>query len=99
MNSERKDREKNEFAVQDEDDDDDVEEVQGQIARDEAIELMKMEEKQSVKSKKKRKRKSRIPPAKTEQNVAKIDGGVDDDDGEEFDEDFFEQLDSIRKEE
>ena len=103
-NSERNDIKKIEVALQDEDDDDAVEEVQGQIARDEALELMKMEAKQSVKPKKKRKRKSRIPSTKNEQNVAKNDGDVEDDDGEDFDgedfdEEFFEQLDSIRKQE
>mmetsp|Transcript_111922 Transcript_111922/g.229164 ORF Transcript_111922/g.229164 Transcript_111922/m.229164 type:complete len:339 (+) Transcript_111922:128-1144(+) len=76
----------------DDDDDDAVEEVQGKAARDEVMDQMKTEEKQSLKTKKKRRRKSR--KLKTKQSDD--DNDNDDDD---MDEDFFAQLDTVRKEE
>jgi len=90
-----------------EDNDDAVEEVKGKAARDEVMDQLKTEEKQSLKTKKKRKRKSRKEEGKdaalkTAKDKDKDNDGSDDDDDddeEEMDKDFFAQLDSVRKEE
>uniref|UniRef100_A0A7S4AND7 Uncharacterized protein n=1 Tax=Pseudo-nitzschia australis TaxID=44445 RepID=A0A7S4AND7_9STRA len=79
-------------AKQDDDDDDDaVEEVQGSAARDKVMDQIQTEEKQSLKTKKRRNRKSRKEKAKT---PAKEYGSDD-----ELDDEFFAQLDSVRKKE
>lgn len=73
---------------QDESDDDDaVEEVKGTAARDEALDQLETEAKQSLKTKKKRKRKPR---------KEKVEKDYDDEDAE-MDDDFFAQLDSVRE--
>mmetsp|Transcript_29613 Transcript_29613/g.33215 ORF Transcript_29613/g.33215 Transcript_29613/m.33215 type:complete len:376 (-) Transcript_29613:104-1231(-) len=96
----------NEKDVEENDDDiDAVEEVQGQVAREEVIEQLKTEEKQSLKSKKKRKRKSKEKSNKTIKSIRKStqkddeDIDQDDEDDEELDENFFAQLDVVRQEE
>ncbi len=74
----------------DDSDDDAVEEVHGTAARDEALDQMKTEAQQSLKTKKKRKRKARPEKSKPFES---------DDDEDEMDEHFFAQLDSARQEE
>jgi len=71
------------------DEDDAVEEVKGKTARDDAMDQLETEAKQSLKTKKKRKRKQRKQKVK-EANAS---------DDEDMDADFFAQLDSVRKEE
>lgn len=78
------------------DDDDRVEEVKGKAARDEIMDQMETEAKQSLKTEKKRKRKPRKEKAK-ETVTKEKEGNDSDDDDEEMDEDFFAQLDSVRK--
>lgn len=68
---------------EDEDDDDVVEEVHGQVAREEILEQMDAEEKFSVRSKKKRKKKERTPMEEEEE--------------EEFDDDFFAELEAAKE--
>jgi len=80
-------------AEEEEDDDDDaVEEVTGQTAREEAIDQLKSEEKQSLKAtKKKKKRKDR--KSKGDKLAEKKDDEV------ELDDEFFSQLETVRQEE
>jgi hypothetical protein len=80
----------------DDDDDDAVEEVQGKAARDEAMDQMKTEAKQSLKTVKKRKRKPRKEKTAEVAATTKNDNDSDADD-DEMDADFFAQLESVRK--
>mmetsp|Transcript_7556 Transcript_7556/g.13281 ORF Transcript_7556/g.13281 Transcript_7556/m.13281 type:complete len:367 (-) Transcript_7556:56-1156(-) len=78
--------------AEEEDDDDAVEEVTGQTAREEAIDQLKSEEKQSLKAtKKKKKRKDR--KSKGDKLAEKKDDEV------ELDDEFFSQLETVRQEE
>lgn len=72
--------------IENDEDDDAVEEVKGSAAREEILEQLKTEEKQSLKAKKKKKRKER---QKAEEKV--------EDDEEDFDEDFFAELEAVRE--
>ena len=79
----------NDPSEEDNDDDDDmVEEVQGQTAREEILEQLQSEEKQSLRSKKKRKKRERKPREEEE-----------DEDDEDFDEEFFAQLEAAKAQE
>ena len=75
--------------VDNDDDDDMVEEVQGQTAREEILEQLQSEEKQSLRSKKKRKKRERKPREEEEE----------DKDDEDFDEEFFAQLEAAKAQE
>jgi len=78
--------------AEEEDDDDAVEEVTGQTAREEAIDQLKSEEKQSLKAtKKKKKRKDR--KSKGDKLAEEKDDEV------ELDDEFFSQLETVRQEE
>eukprot|EP00536_Pseudo-nitzschia_multiseries_P015593 jgi/Psemu1/43164/gm1.43164_g len=88
-----RDAKENEEQEEEEDDDDAVEEVKGSAARDEVLDQMKTEERQSQKSKKKKKRKRKD---RTKQKEAEKEYGSDDDD---MDDDFFAHLDSVREKE
>jgi len=94
----RKDSNKDDGNDDDDDDDDDdaVEEVQGKAARDEALDQMKTEAQQSLKSKKKRMRKARVEKteAPSPQKAGDDESGDGDDD---MDEEFFAQLESARE--
>ena len=79
------------------DDDDAVEEVQGNAAREEMIETIRQEEKLAARSKKKKpkKRKERKKKGGKKNKKKKVDG----EDDEDFDEEFFEQLATVKGEE